>query len=115
MFDIQTPVSQWTDADIEGMYNRLLTTANDKREQKVQTKWSPSEFQIASGYAVRVAQNSSLDEFKQFIRTGTPVNPVKMTPAEMELLQGGFHWATWINTGANVARAAVPAAVAFCA
>jgi hypothetical protein len=125
MFDIQTPVSQWTDADIEGMYNKLLATANEKREAKVASKWSPSEFQIASGFAVRVAQNSTLPEFKQFIRTGVPVNPVKMTPGEMELLQGGFSFhlpfhlphltSKNINTAANVVGSVATAAAAFCA
>jgi hypothetical protein len=91
MIDQQTSAKQWTDADIEKIYNKLLTTTNEKSEQKIPPQWNPSEFQIVSGYAVRVAQNSTLPEFKQFIRTGLPVNPVKMSPAEMELLQGGSH------------------------
>jgi hypothetical protein len=110
MINQQTPASQWTDADIEGMYNKLLTTANEKREQKLPSKWNPSEFQIASAYAVRVAQNSTVAEFKQFIRTGTPVHPVKMTPAEMELLQGG-RGVDWVAVGGL----AVAAGSAFCA
>jgi hypothetical protein len=112
MIDHQTPAKQWTDTEIEGMYNKLLATAKDKREQKLPTKWNPSEFQVASGYAVRVAQNSTLQEFGQFVRTGTPVNPVKMTPAEMELLQGGSRATDWITAVGSVA---VAAGAAFCA
>lgn len=112
MFDIQTSVNQWTDADIEGMYNKLRATADEKREQKLPTKWNPSEFQIASGYAVRVAQNSTLPEFKQFIWTGTLANPVNMTPAEMELLQGGTRKSDWVVA---IGGLAVAAGGAFCA
>lgn len=119
MIDLQTPVSQWTDTDIEGMYNKLLATANEQREQKIPTKWNPSEFQIVSGYAVRVAQNSTLDEFKQFIRTGTPVNPVKMTSAEMELLQGGSRGSDWVGAVGTflggVGACVAAAAPCFCA
>jgi hypothetical protein len=96
MINHQTSTSQWTDADIEKIYNKLLTTTNEKLEQKIPPHCNPSEYQIVSGYAVRVAQNSTLPEFKQFIRTGLPVNPVKMTPAEMELLQGGY-LARWFH------------------
>src|SRR5512133_1217174 len=106
MIDHQTPAKQWTDQEIEGMYNKLLATAKEKRDAKIPIKWNPSEFQVASGYAVRVAQNSTLDEFKQFIRTGAPVHPVKMTPAEMELLQGGSRATDWITAVGAVATAA---------
>ena len=93
------------------MYRKLLATANDKRTAKTPVKWNPSEFQTVSAYATRVAQNSTLDEFKQFIRTGEPVNPVKMTPAEMELLQGGSRATDWITAAGAVA---VAAGSAFC-
>jgi hypothetical protein len=113
MIDHQTPAKQWTDTEIEGMYQKLLATAADKnRDAKIPTKWNPSEFQVASGYAIRVAQNSTLPEFSQFIRTGQPVHPVKMTPAEMELLQGGSRATDWITAVGSVA---VAAGAAFCA
>ncbi|HEY1553575.1 MAG TPA: hypothetical protein VGF94_02015 [Kofleriaceae bacterium] len=104
--DIRKPAAQWTDTDIEAMYTKLLATAKEKRTSKAPTKWNPSEFQTVSGYAVRVAENSSLDEFKQFIHTGEPVHPVKMTPAEMELLQGGSRATDWIIAVGSVATAA---------
>ena len=112
MIEQHTTAKQWTDAEIAGMYNKLLATAKEKREAKMPLKWNPTEFQVASGYAVRVAQNSTLDEFAQFIRTGTPVNPVKMTPAEMELLQGGSRATDWITAAGAAATAA---GAAFCA
>ena len=104
--DIRRPASQWSRQEIEEMYNDLLASANTKRTAKVPTKWNPSEFQTASAYAVRVAQNSTLDEFVQFIHTGEPVNPVKMTPAEMELLQGGSRATDWLIAAGSVAAAA---------
>lgn len=105
------PATQWSDQQIEGMYNKLLATANEKRTSKIATKWNPSEFQVASAYAVRVAQNSTLPEFREFIKTGTPVHPVKMTPAEMELIQGGSRATDWITA---VGVAATAAGAAFC-
>jgi hypothetical protein len=107
MIENQTPASQWTDADIEKVYNKLLAPTSEKSEQKLPTKSNPSEFQIVSGYALRVAQNSTLPEFKQFIRTGLPVNPVKMTPAEMELLQGGTHIGDWFRNLCGTINSAV--------
>jgi hypothetical protein len=106
-----TPASTWTDESIKEMYDKLLATANEKRVAKVKTKWNPSEFQIASAYAVRVAQNSTLPEFREFIHTGTPVHAVKMTPAEMELIQGGSRVTDWLIA---VGTAAVAAGSACC-
>ena len=111
MIDHVNPAKQWTEQEIEGMYNKLLATAKEKREAKIPVKWNPSEFQLASGYAVRVAQNSTLAEFAEFIRTGAPVNPVKMTPAEMELIAGGSATTDWLVA---VGTAAVAAGAAFC-
>jgi len=112
MIDIRKPAAQWADQEIEGMYYKLLETAKDRREAKIPIKWNPSEFQAASGYAVRVAQNSTLPEFVEFIRTGQPVHPVKMTPTEMELLQGGSRATDWIIAAGSAAGAA---GAAFCA
>jgi hypothetical protein len=112
MMDKSKPASQWSDKDIEQMYTKLLATANEKREAKIPVKWNAAEFQIVSGYATRVAQHSTLPEFQQFIRTGAPVNPVKMTPAEMELLQGGSRVTDWIMAVGAVAAAGGAAACA---
>ncbi len=80
-----------SDDQIAQMYNQLLALDKTRapRQQKAATRWTESEFHSASGYAIRVAKNHTLDEFKEFVRTGHPVNPVKMTPAEMQLLLGG--------------------------
>jgi hypothetical protein len=109
MIDVKAPVAQWTDESIERMYHTLLAQAKSTREAKIPVKWNASEYQVASGYATRVAQHSTLPEFKQFIRTGAPVNPVKMTPAEMELLQGGSRATDWIQAVGAVAAAGAAA------
>jgi len=82
---------QFNDQQIAELYNQLLALdrARAPRQQKVATRFSDSEFQTATAYAIRVAKNHTLDEFKEFVRTGKPVNPVKMTAAEMQLLVGG--------------------------
>ena len=82
---------QVSDQQIAQMYNQLLALDKSRapRQQKVATRWSDSEFHTASSYAIRVAKSHTLDEFKQFVRTGHPVNPVKMTASEMQLLMGG--------------------------
>lgn len=97
-----------SDDKITEMYNALRAAGNQagaKREAKQATKWNPSEFQTASGYAIRVAQNSTLTEFKEFAKTGQPVHAVKMTPAEMEVLMGGSRTTDWIVAGAAVVAA----------
>ncbi|HEY1553574.1 MAG TPA: hypothetical protein VGF94_02010 [Kofleriaceae bacterium] len=106
MIDIHRPAAQWSRAEIEDMYKTLLASGDDKRTAKLPVKWNPSEFQTASAYAVRVAQNSTLDEFVTFIHTGEPAHPVKMTPAEMELVQGGSRATDWIIAAGAVAVAA---------
>jgi hypothetical protein len=112
MIDKHTPATQWSDKDIEQMYSKLLAGAKEKREAKIPVKWNASEYQIVSGYATRVAQNSTLPEFQQFIRTGAPANPVKMSPAEMELLQGGSATTDWLLAVGAAAGAAGAAACA---
>ena len=83
--------NQVSDQQIALMYNQLLALdkARGPRQQKAATRWSDGEFQTASAYAIRVAKSHTLDEFKEFVRTGQPVNPVKMTAGEMQLLVGG--------------------------
>lgn len=85
--------TQVSDDQIAQMYNQLLALDRTRapRQQKAATRWTDSEFHSASGYAIRVAKSHSLDEFKEFVRTGHPVHPVKMTASEMQLLMGGGH------------------------
>ena len=87
----RTRDSQVSDEQIAQMYHQLLALDKTRapRQQKVATRWSDTEFHTASSYAIRVAKSHTLDEFKEFVRTGQPVNPVKMTASEMELLMGG--------------------------
>lgn len=89
----------FNDAQIAEMYNQLLALDKTRapRQQKSATRWTDSEFRSASNYAIRVAKSHTLEEFKEFVRTGHPVNPVKMTAAEMELLVGGAADGDWIS------------------
>ena len=84
---------KYTDQEIEEMYIKLKGSADQVRKadpkSEFATKWNGPQFQIVSGYAVRVAKNTTLKEFNEFMRTGHLAQPVKMTAAEMELLQGG--------------------------
>ncbi len=88
-----------SDDQIAEMYHQLLALDKTRapRQQKSATRWSDSEFQSASNYAIRVAKSHTLAEFKEFVRTGKPVNPVKMTSSEMELLMGGGADDDWIT------------------
>jgi len=87
------------DDQIAEMYNQLLALDRTRapRQQKSATRWTDSEFQSASNYAIRVAKSHTLAEFKEFVRTGQPVNPVKMTASEMELLMGAGRDGDWIS------------------
>jgi hypothetical protein len=106
-------VAQYTDAQIKEMYEDLKTSdptaAPDKNPNP--QKWTAAEFSTALGYTRRVAKSHTLDEFNQFVRTGQPIHPVKMTPAEMEVLMGGSPFHSWAQTG----LAAVGVAVAVAA
>jgi hypothetical protein len=88
---LRTRADQVSDDQIAQMYNQLLALDKTRapRQQKAATRWTDGEFHSASGYAIRVAKNHTLDEFKEFVRTGQPVHPVKMTASEMQLLMGG--------------------------
>jgi len=95
----RTRANQVSDEQIAQMYNQLLALDKTRapRQQKAATRWTDSEFHSASGYAIRVAKNHTLDEFKEFVRTGHPVHPVKMTASEMQLLLGGGPDTDWIT------------------
>jgi hypothetical protein len=98
----RTRANQVSDEQIAQMYNQLLALDKTRapRQQKTATRWTDGEFHSVSGYAIRVAKNHTLDEFKEFVRTGHPVHPVKMTASEMQLLLGGgpdTDWTDWIT------------------
>jgi hypothetical protein len=110
--------NQYTDEQLEDMYRELLALGKSGQRggdrQLVPSKWNDNEFNVVSGYAIRVAQNSTLDEFKEFIKTGQPVHPVRMTPSEMELLMGGGPVMEWVGAGVAVVGAAAAGAAAAC-
>lgn len=103
---------------VEEYYNHLKNWNEPVRQPspEVPKRWSTSDFQTLSGYAVRVAKGSTLPEFDHFLRTGELAHPIKMSPAEMELLQGGSPTTEWIGAiGAWGAGAVVAAGAAACA
>ena len=85
---------KYSDQEIEEMYIKLKASGDQVRKadpkSEFASKWNGPQFQIVSGYAVRVAKNTTLKEFKDFMHSGTLATPVKMTAAELELLQGGM-------------------------
>ena len=109
-------MAQYTDDEIAAIYDDLTSDLPAKPERNPRPqKWSAADFTTATGYVKRVAKTHTLDEFKEFIRTGQPVHPVKMTPAEMEVLMGGTPFHEWAGTvGTGFAAVAVAVAVAMC-
>ncbi len=112
-----------SDAEMHAMYDRLRTWTDATREphpperlkgQLPVDRWTPTEFQVASGYAIRVAKNTTFDEFKHFIQTGELTVPIKMTPAEMEVLMGGSRATDWLKATGWIGGAAIGAAGAAC-
>ena len=87
---VSRQTASFSDDQIAEIYNQLLALDKTRapRQQKSATRWTDGEFQSASGYAIRVAKTHTLAEFKEFVRTGHPVHPVKMTTSEMEVLMG---------------------------
>jgi hypothetical protein len=111
---IQAPAS---DAELLDLYNKLREPNRDHSTPPVDApdhikKFSPEEAKIASGYAVRVAKASTFEQFKEFAATGVSPVPVKMSPAEMELLMGGGPIATWVKAAGWVAGAVCAASCA---
>jgi hypothetical protein len=112
-----------SDEEIKAMYDRLRNWTDAKRtphpperlkDKLPVNKWSQSEFQVASGFAIRVAKNTKYEEFKHFIQTGELTVPIKMTPAEMEVLQGGSRFTDWAKATGWIGGAAIGAAGAAC-
>jgi len=109
-------VAQYTDQQIVEIYDDLTTDLPAKPERNPRPqKWTAADFATATGYARRVAKSHTLEEFKEFIKTGQPVHPVKMTPAEMEVLMGGTPFHEWAGTvGVGIAAVGVGVAMALC-
>jgi hypothetical protein len=92
---------QYTDEQISEIYDDLTHDIPAKGDKNpLPQRWSAAEFTTATNYVKRVAKSHSLDEFTKFMKTGQPVHPVKMTPAEMEVLMGGGvgPFADWVGT-----------------
>jgi|SwirhirootsSR1_FD_contig_31_2703436_length_1964_multi_3_in_0_out_0_1 hypothetical protein len=108
-----------TPENVETYYNKLRNWHEEVRQppdNEVPTRWTASEFQVLTGYTMRVAKNTSLQEFDHFLRTGELTTPIKMSPAEMELLMGGSRATEWLGAvGAWGAGAIVAAGAAACA
>lgn len=102
---------QASDAELLDLYNRLREPNRDHSSRQVEggaagvAKFNPEEGKIAAGYAIRVAQASTFEQFKEFVATGISPVPVKMSPAEMELLMGGGPFTTWVKAAGWVAGA----------
>jgi hypothetical protein len=79
----------------------------------IPTRWTDQDFNVAFGYVGKVAKASTLEEFEHFLRTGECLVPVKMTPAEMEVMMGGGPIATWVGA-VGAAASIVGAAAASC-
>jgi len=110
MSELQFGGSAAAEADLLELYNKLRDPSRDHSvppPDAPAVKFSPEEGRVAAGYAVRVANASTFEQFKEFVATGISPVPVKMSPAEMELLMGGGPIATWVKAVGWVAGAAV--------
>jgi len=106
-----------TPETVEEYYNQLRNWNEPNRQASpdVPKRWSGNDFQALSGYAIRVAKNTTLPEFDHFLHTGELPHAIKMTPAEMEVLQGGSPTTEWIGAvGSWGAGAIVAAGAAAC-
>jgi len=102
---------------VEQYYNHLRNWNEPVRQMSpdVPKRWNTGDFQALSGYAIRVAKNTTLPEFDHFLHTGELPHAIKMTPAEMEVLQGGSRATEWLGAvGAWGAGAVVAAGAAAC-
>lgn len=101
-----------TDDELREVYNKLRDPNRDHSAQVADApvKFNPDDYKVAMGYAVRVAQASTFEQYKEFMITGQSPVPVKMTPAEMELLMGGGRITDWIKAGGWVAGSVAAAA-----
>lgn len=103
---------------VKEYYNQLralpeggeLEGPEDDIPKIIPQRWTDADWNTAAGFARKVALGTSLEEFDQFLRTGELTVPIKMTPAEMEILMGGSA-KEWIGA---VGAIGVAAAVAAC-
>jgi len=93
----QPTVPPASDDELRDIYNKLRDPNRDHSIQPADApvKFNPADHKTAVGYATRVAKASTFEQYKEFILTGVSPVPVKMSPAEMELLMGGGPFATW--------------------
>jgi hypothetical protein len=100
-----------TDDELREVYNKLRDPNRDHSTPQADApvKYNPEDFKVAAGYAVRVAQASTFEQYKEFMLTGLSPVPVKMSPAEMELLMGGKA-TEWIKAVGWVAGSVASAA-----
>ena len=101
-----------TDDELREVYNKLRDPNRDHStpQPDAPVKFNPDDYKVAVGYAVRVAQASTFEQYKEFMLTGLSPVPVKMTPAEMELLMGGGPVTEWIKAAGWVAGAVAASA-----
>ena len=101
-----------TDDELREVYNKLRDPNRDHStpQPDAPVKFNPDDYKVAVGYAVRVAQISTFEQYKEFMITGLSPVPVKMTPAEMELLMGGGRATDWIKSVGWVAGAVAASA-----
>ncbi|HEY0193185.1 MAG TPA: hypothetical protein VGC42_18840 [Kofleriaceae bacterium] len=109
-----------TPENVEAYYQKCRNWTEEVRQapdnpEDVPTRFNADEFQVLTGYTIRVAKHTSLSEFDAFLRTGELATPIKMTPAEMEVLMGGSRTTEWIGAvGAWGGGAVVAAGAAAC-
>lgn len=119
--DANTLAQDLTPETVKGYYDALrneapgeVPGADEPGDDRIAipARWTEQDFNVAHGYVRKVAQASTLEQFDQFLRTGVSIVPVKMTPAEMEVMMGGGPGANWI--GAIGAMATIGAMAAAC-
>ena len=100
-----------SDDELRDVYNKLREPNRDHsvQEPDAPVKFNPDDYKVAVSYAVRVAHASTFEQYKEFMITGLSPVPVKMTPAEMELLMGGKP-TEWIKAVGWVAGSVASAA-----
>jgi hypothetical protein len=89
---------------------RLDGPEDDVPKIVVPKRWTDADWNTAAEFCRKVAKGTTLEEFDQFLRSGELTVPIKMTPAEMEVLMGGSA-KEWIGA---VGAIGVAAAVAAC-
>jgi|SRR4051812_22656997 len=100
-----------SDDELREIYDKLRDPNRDhSAPADAPVKFNPDDYKVAVGYAARVAQASTFEQYKEFMITGLSPVPVKMTPAEMELLMGGGPVTEWIKSVGWVAGSVASAA-----